>query len=147
MTEALNRENARKFRASQQAIPPLAAWLDANGRKGNGEGLDDFAQLLQQIISLDDQSDRDLAVLLRAMKTMMIATIEQGRIEDEKGTPIEAFLPSAARAMGYSVMAALCSVQVHDKVPPRAMARLFAEEFRAGALVMLDSFEPAAKDA
>ena len=139
-------DTKKRFSAAG-SIPTLAAWLETNGRKDSGAGLDDFIECTLRTLAMVEPSEPNLGCMLRMLQTIMIAIVEMGNIEAMRGIEPAVYLPTTARAMGWSLMAALCSAQHDDAPPPRSMARLFTEEFRAGALAMLDQFGDGPKGA
>ncbi len=114
-------------------IPSLAAWL------GDGIRADGFEEFVTTVLAAQElETDARDQLGLRMFRTFLIAAVETGRTELQRGQPYEDIVSMMARAAGAAVMAAVLS-GIREDSPKMRVARLLGDDFVDGAKAIIKS--------
>lgn len=127
--------------AVRRPLPTLAQWLDERGGGARAEVYSEFQALCdlaeRTILQSDGGLTTEQACFLRLWQGFSVATVEFCNIENRKDIPTHTLVAMLPRAMACAAIYAFASVAKED-APLRQIAKLLAEEFRAGAKFAAD---------
>lgn len=111
-------------------VPDLAEYIGER----RADGFKDFVgrMLVAEEAALNCGASPSEQMLLRLVRTQLVATMESLRIEEEKGGDVAVMATMLPRAMGVAAMNCLAGVLKQD-APARDFAVLLTEEFRFAA--------------
>ncbi len=111
-------------------VPDLAEYI--GDRRANG--FKDFVarMLVAEDAALKCGSSPSEQMLLRLIRTQLVATMESLRIEEEKGGDVVVMASLLPRAMGVAAMNCLAGL-LREDVPARDFAVTLTESFRFAA--------------